>query len=197
MLPGKMVGLFDIRAQQWREMVHLPNPHQNDKVAARELADQLPRGSLLLADLGFFGFAWFDYLTVQGYWWISRLREKTSFEVIHAFYEDDTTFDGLVWLGKYRADQAAVAVRLVRFTVKQTQYQYLTNVLNPWTLPIQEIAQLYARRWDIEMAFRMVKQYLKLHHLVSQTRDCFASSLGGTHYFSSIASHSFRNCGAC
>lgn len=167
LLPGKMVGLFDIRRQQWREVVHLPNPHQNDKVAARELADQLPRGSLLLADLGFFGFAWFDYLTVQGYWWISRLREKTSFEVIHTFYEDATTFDGLVWLGKYRADHAAVAIRLVRFTVGQNQFQYLTNVLDPWTLPIQEIAQLYARRWDIEMAFRMVKQYLKLHILWS------------------------------
>lgn len=171
LLPGKMVGLFDIRSQQWCEMVHLPNPHQNDKVAARELADQLPRGSLLLADLGFFGFAWFDYLTFQGYWWISRWRDKTSFEVVHTFYEDATTFDGLIWLGKYRADKAAFTVRLVRFTVGQTQFQYLTNVLDPWILPLQEIAQLYARRWDIEMAFRMVKQYLKLHLIWSAKQD--------------------------
>ena len=46
LLPGKMVGLFDIRLQQWREMIHLSNPNQNDKVAARELVKELPKGSL-------------------------------------------------------------------------------------------------------------------------------------------------------
>ena len=27
-------------------------------------------------DLGFFSFAWFDRLTEEGYYWISRLRRK-------------------------------------------------------------------------------------------------------------------------
>lgn len=126
LLPGKMVALFDLRQQQWTEMIHLDNPNQNDKVVAQELVDRLPAQSLILADLGFFSFAWFDYLTAKGFWWISRLREKTSYEVIHTYSQSATFFDGLIWLGKYRADQAAYAVRLVQFTIGSVQYQYLT-----------------------------------------------------------------------
>lgn len=167
LLPGKMMALFDLRRQQWAEMIHLENPQQNDKTVAQELVDSLPPQSLILADLGFFGFAWFDYLTAKGFWWLSRLREKTSYQVIHTYYQSETFFDGLIWLGKYHADQAAYAVRLVQFSVGSVQYQYITNVLDPNLLSMHDIALLYARRWDIELAFKMVKQYLKLHILWS------------------------------
>jgi len=33
--------------------------------------------------LGLVAFAWFDYLTDQGYYWISRFRSKTSYHVLH------------------------------------------------------------------------------------------------------------------
>ena len=36
-----------------------PDPHQR-KVLARELVEELPAGTLVVADLGYFGFAWFD-----------------------------------------------------------------------------------------------------------------------------------------
>src|SRR5690606_32013913 len=42
LLPGKMIGLFDVRRQQWSEMIHVTNPHQNDKVVAQELVAHLP-----------------------------------------------------------------------------------------------------------------------------------------------------------
>lgn len=163
LLPGKMVGLFDIRLQQWCEMIHLPNPNQNDKVAARELVKDLPKGSLILADLGFFAFSWFDQLTDWKMWWVSRIRDKSTFEVIHTFYKEGDLFDGIIWLGKYRADRAAHAVRLITFTMNGTHYRYLTNVLDPQQLSLHDIAVLYARRWDIELAFKMVKRHLNLH----------------------------------
>lgn len=167
LLPGKLTGLFDLRRQQWRAVEHQADPHQNEKVAARGMLDRLPAWSLVLADLGYFGFAWFDALTDRHFWWISRLRKKTSFTVIHAFYDDGTTFDGLVWLGAHRADRAKHAVRLVSFRVGQTTFRYLTNVTDPRVLPIVEIARLYARRWDIEVACLLIKRHLNLHLLWS------------------------------
>jgi hypothetical protein len=68
----------------------------------------------------------------------------------------------LVWLGAYRADRAAHPVRLVQFRHGATLCRYLTNVCDPQQLPLDEIAQLYARRWDIEMAFQLIKQHLGL-----------------------------------
>ena len=146
LLPGKLVGLFDIRRQLWHTMQFIPDPHQNEKVAARDLVATLAAGSLILADLGYFGFAWFDWLTDHGYYWVSRLRAKTSYTVIHCFYQQGEFFDGIVWLGAYRADRAAHAVRMVCFRVGNTTYRYITNVQDPQLLPALTIAQLYARR---------------------------------------------------
>lgn len=167
LLPGKLAGLFDLRRQQWRQLQQSPNPEQNEKVLARELVATLPPGSLLLADLGYFGFPWFDELTEAGYHWLSRLRAKTSYTVIHPFYQQGETFDGLIWLGAYRADQAKHAVRLIQFRQGGTLHRYITNVRDPWLLPLPEVARLYARRWDIEMAVQLVKQHLGLHLLWS------------------------------
>jgi len=163
LLPGKLAAVFDVRLQQWRYVEHRVDPDENEKWAARSLLAHLQRGTLILMDLGFFAFEWFDQLTADGYFWISRLREKTSFEVLHTFYQQGDTFDGLIWLGAYRADRARYAVRLVTFRVGQKTYQYITNVLSPTQLSLHDIAVLYARRWDIEMAFKLIKRELHLH----------------------------------
>jgi len=163
LLPGKLVGLFDIRRQQWWKVEHIQDPSQNEKVAARGVLAGLCKGSLILADLGYFAFHWFDDLTNQGYYWISRFRLKTSYTVAHIFYQKGELFDGIVWLGAYRADRAARAVRLVRFPVAGKLRIYITNVLDPRLLPMLEIARLYARRWDFELAVNLIKRHLKLH----------------------------------
>ncbi len=167
LLPGQVAGLFDLRRQQWRHVQFIADPHQNEKVTARDIVATLPPQSLLLCDLGFFGFAWFDDLTEQGLWYVSRLRQRTSYDVIHTFYAEHETFDGLVWLGAYRADRAKHAVRLVRFRHQGRLQTYLTNVRDPRIFPLAEIARLYARRWDFELAANLVKQHLGLHLLWS------------------------------
>jgi Transposase DDE domain len=164
---GTLAGVFDLRRQQWRTVAYRTDWQQNEKVAAREVIALLPAGSLILADLGYFGFEWFDDLTDAKHSWISRLRQKTSWESIHVFYQDATTLDAIVWLGAYRADRAKHAVRLVQFTVGPVQYQYLTNVLDPHRLSIRQIAGLYQRRWDFELAVNTVKTQLGLHLLWS------------------------------
>jgi hypothetical protein len=156
LLPGKLAGVFDIRYQQWRHVQHVVHPDENDKVVARSLLTHVQPGALVLADLGYFGFEWFDDLTDGGYFWLSRLRNKTSYEVIHTYYQHEDTFDGLIFLGAYRADRAKHAVRLVTYRRGKTLYRYITNVLDPHKFTLHDIATLYARRWDIEMAFRLV-----------------------------------------
>jgi hypothetical protein len=167
LLPGKLAAIYDLRRQLFRHVEHLADPCQNEKVAARGLLDHLVAGTLVLADLGYFGFEWFDDLTDRGFWWVSKLRAKTSYEVIHAYYQQGEVFDGLVWLGKYRADRAKHAVRLVQFRHGATLYRYATNVHDPLLLPMAEVARLYARRWDIELAFNLIKTDLGLHLLWS------------------------------
>ena len=167
LLPGKLAGVFDIRRQQWRSVRFHPHPHQNAQVGARALVAARPARTLVVADLGYFGFAWFDWLTERGYYWVSRLRAKTSYTVLHVFYQRGDVFDGLVWLGAHRADRARHAVRLVTFRQGGTRRRYITNVRAPHTFPMRAVAEVSARRWDIERALALVKQHLKLRLLWS------------------------------
>jgi len=167
LLPGTIAGLYDVRRQLWRAIQVRADPHQNEKVVARDLVADLPAGALILADLGYFGFAWFDDLTDAGQWWISRMRKNTTYTVEHTYYQNGATLDALVWLGSYRADRAKYLVRMVRFRHGEAIHSYITNVTDPQVLSIREIAELYARRWDIEMAVKVVKRDLKLHLLWS------------------------------
>jgi hypothetical protein len=169
-LGGKLAGLFDVRQQQWTRIIDLPDADENDKLSARELVVGLPVYSLLLFDLQYFGFKWFDDLTNARYWWLSRLRAGTSYIIEHVFYEAGDTLDAIVWLGAHRADRAKHAVRLVQFRHKGVRRQYITNVRDPETLPIRLVAELYARRWDFEMAAQVVKQHLGLRLLWSSKR---------------------------
>jgi len=165
LLPGKLACLFDLRRQHWVRVQFRADVLAACNTSILLLLEGLAPGSLLLADLGYFSFPWFDYLTGQGYFWVSRLKDTVSYDLREVFAYDDGTglLDAVIWLGKYRANRAAHAVRLVCFTWRGTRYRYLTNVLSPSQLSMHDIAQLYARRWDIEMAFKLLKCELGLH----------------------------------
>ncbi|HLG70059.1 MAG TPA: IS4 family transposase [Chloroflexota bacterium] len=185
-LPGKLAGLFDLRTQLWVAVTHGSAPHRNEKATAPRLLSQVATGTLLVFDLGYFSFPWFDHLTDQGLFWVSRLRQKTSYTLCHICYQDETTLDALVWLGAYRADRAKHLVRLVQFRLGPVRYSYLTNQTDPACFPLQEIARVYQRRWDIELAFRLVKQYLQLRLLWSSTTAVVLQQVWGVLIISQI-----------
>src|SRR5204863_3233937 len=126
----------------------------------------IPQGSLLLFDLGFFAFPWFDRLAEGGFHFVCRQREKTTFVLKHLLYDGPAgpvhLKESLGYLGAYRADRAAHAVRLIEVFAPHTTYRYLTNVLDPALLPAAHVLQLYRRRWDIETAFKLIKSPLNL-----------------------------------
>jgi len=85
LLPGKLIALFDVRLQQWRAIEYVAYARENGmKRAYRMLASVKAGTTLVLADLGYFSFRWFDELTELGYSWISFSRVGTE----------------LSWLGK-------------------------------------------------------------------------------------------------
>jgi len=162
LIPGKLVSLFSVRTQQWRRIHFEPDSLQNEKVSARLMLSDLAHGTLVLFDLGYYCFQWFDDLTSLGFWYISRLRTGSAIRVLHCFYEHGETFDGLVFLGTKKGARPRHAVRLVRFALHGMLHTYISNVLDPHQLSMHDIAQLYARRWDIECAFLLLKKHLGL-----------------------------------
>lgn len=166
LLPGKLAARFNLRTQLFDFVQFREHPQGNCKLDVCSLLDGLTGGTLLLFDLGYFSYPFLDYLSELGYWFISRLREDAHYQIAHTFYRHEGTLDALVWLGGLgrNGSRAGRLARLVRFWDGQGVRSYLTNQLDPRLLPLPDIAGLYARRWDIELAFLTLKEHLDLHH---------------------------------
>lgn len=167
LLPGKLACRFDLRRQLFRDVQLVEAPQQNERVAAWAVIADLAPGSLIVADLGYFGFRWFDSLTDRGLFWLSRERKKSSFHSVHRFYQSDQLIDELVWLGTHRADRAKHLIRRITVVRPSGTFVYYTNVTDPRMASARELVHLYGRRWDIELAFKLVKRDLKLSRLWS------------------------------
>ncbi len=180
LIPGKLVSLFSLRTQQWRRIHFEAESLQDEKVSARLMLTDLAPGTLLLFDLGYFCFQWFDELTSLGFCYVSRIRHNSAIHVLHRFYEQGDTFDGLVFLGTKKGARPEQAVRLVRFVLHGLLHSYITNVLDPHQLSMHDIAQVYARRWDIECAFLLLKKHLGLALFWSAKPQVILQQVWGT-----------------
>lgn len=189
LLPGKLLAAFDVDRQCFWEVQISDLPRQNDKVSARSLLRTIPSGSMILADLGYFGFAWFDALTDGGYAYISKLRAGTSYQTVHVLATHPQVRDSLVWLGAHRADRAKHLVRVIEVRHQGTWFRYLTNECDPQRVSVAQVVALYARRWDIELAFKLVKNDLGLHLLWSTRWAVVLAQIWGVLLIAQIALH--------
>lgn len=180
LLAGRLVALFDIRRQQWVRIEWLPQAIVNCQVHAEAMLSDIEIGALLLFDLGYYNFAWFDTLTKRGIWWVARLRSNGSYVIQHQLVERDGYVEALIFLGAHRSDQAAYLMRLIRVRYRGQWYSYISNITDPYQLSGAQIVALYARRWDIEVGFRLLKDHLGLNLLWSAKMQVIGAQLWAT-----------------
>lgn len=179
LLPGKLTAVLDVRRQLFRSITIQEKATQNERVAAPGAITPFPAGSLFVMDLGYFSFPLFDAIAAEGKYFVSRLRAKTSVTPIAVLADEGTTRDSLVYLGAHRADRAATPMRVIEFMVGSTRHTYVTNQLDPTLLSVPQVAELYAERWGIEIAFNLVKTDLKLSLIWSSKRAIIAHQIWG------------------
>lgn len=167
LLAGSLDALFDVRLQQWVRVDCWSKVSENSKTHVLTLLERVQAGTLLLFDRGYFSFVLFDTLSARQISWISRYALQVSYRVSHVCYQADGVLDAIVYLGTSSSNQAQYPVRLIQFWHQGQHYRYLTNVLDPYRLTLADVVHLYARRWDIELAFRALKDHLNMHHLWS------------------------------
>lgn len=164
-LAGKMMAVVELLTHRPVKLSYTFNPKANDKTFAQWLLQHLPPGGLLVFDLGFFKFLWFDHFTEQHKYFVTRLREKTAYQVVETLSQGSRYRDQLIELGQYRSNPCQHRLRLVSVLWDTTWYCYLTNVLDPQQLPPHLVCELYRRRWRIEDAFALTKRLLGLVYL--------------------------------
>lgn len=162
---GKMMMVVTAFTHNPVTVWYTANSRANDKTWCDCLLERLPANGLLIFDLGFFKFPWFDEFTNANKFFVTRLRNKTAYTVLCCLSSGQFYRDEIINLGEYRSNPCQQKVRLVSVLWGTTWYYYLTNVIDPQILSAQQVCELYRRRWRVEDAFLLTKRLLGLAYI--------------------------------
>ncbi len=146
----------------------------NDITAAKEMP--IEAGATYVFDLGYYDYGWWAALDRAGCRIVTRLKTNTPFKVV----EDRPVPAGSPILsdrtGYLPKRLAASRQNPMSGLVREVQVMIDTGKVlriftNDLTASAQEIADLYKRRWAIELFFRWVKQTLKIGHFLGTSEN--------------------------
>jgi len=164
-LGGKMMVMVEAFSHRPLWQLYTEDAAAHDKRFAVEILAALPVGGLLVFDLGFFSFLWFDDFTAQQKYFVTRLRAKTAYRTRQVLSEGPYYRDEIIQVGQYHSHPCQYPLRMVSVLWEGVWYRYLTNVLDPQKLSARHVCELYRRRWRIEDAFALTKRVLDLAYL--------------------------------
>jgi hypothetical protein len=146
----------------------------NDITAAKAMP--IEPGATYVFDLGYYDYGWWAMLHQAGCRIVTRLKANTPFEVIAertvppgSSILSDRTGCLPRRLAASRTNPMSGLVREIRVVIETGKV--LRIFTNDLSASAQEIADLYKRRWAIELFFRWVKQTLKISHFFGTSEN--------------------------
>jgi hypothetical protein len=164
-LGGKMMVMVEALSHRPLWQLYTDDAAANDQRLVAEILAALPVGGLLVFDLGFFSFVWFDDFTASDRFFVTRMREKTAYRTVQELSSSPHYRDARIQVGQYRSNPCTYPLRMVAVWWQGTWSRYLTNVLDPHVLSARQVCELYRRRWRIEDAFALTKRRLDLAYV--------------------------------
>lgn len=138
--------------------------HTSELRLARGLLGRLPRNSLLLLDRGFLSYALLLDAMAQGHALLVRAKKGLRYRCVRRLGANDHIVRLALSpaLRRARPDlPATFEVRKIRYRVKGFQpITLFTSLTDATRFSAEELAALYHKRWEVELAFDEIKTHL-------------------------------------
>lgn len=146
----------------------------NDITAAQQMP--IEPGATYVFDLGYYDYGWWARLEAAACRIVTRFKSNTPLEVIEELpvAKGGTVLsDRIGFLPPRQASRRDNPMQTaVREVCVSTDTGKLLRILsNDLDAPAEEIAELYRRRWAIELFFRWVKQTLKITRFIGTSEN--------------------------
>lgn len=184
----KLLAVLDLAGGFVHRVIALPWSRQERTCLSRLFA-ACGESSLLLGDRGLAGFAQVALMLASGVqgclrlprWLVVRGRGKAHHRLVRRLGKQDLLVAWakgparVGWMSKLRWDRLPerltlrqVAFRIVRPGFRTHWAWVVTTLTDPREYPAAELAELYGKRWQVEVYFRDLKQTLGLRQLTSK-----------------------------
>jgi len=187
----RLVALFSLVTGAWQHLA-FGSLHVSETTLFRELWPQLDPGDVILADRMFCSFGTYWMLAQQGVDCVMRLivHRSTGQRRVRRLGKGDClmawkrTSHAPRWIepAVWRAMPKELVVRQININVDVPGFRtktifVVTTLLDPKMFPARSFADLYRRRWQIELYFRDLKTSLHMENLKCQSPQMISKEL--------------------
>ncbi len=148
---------------------------ESERSLLRSMLGVLPARTLLVADAGFVGFDLLSMLRGQGVHFLVRVGRGVHLLRGLGCYRREGRDTVYLWPDRERS-RPPLVLRLIRIG----DVHLITDVTDPKGLSKKAAAELYRRRWGLELAFRSLKQTLERRKVRSGAPGNAMAELGWT-----------------
>jgi len=137
---------------------------------------RLPKGSIVVEDMGYADYDRYAQLTAQKIFFVTRQKRNARYEVLErrkvnkkpGLLSDQTI--------RLQAQECPIPLRRIAYRDAATgqRYVFLTN---HFKLAAKTIADIYKERWQIEIFFRFIKQNLKIKAFIGNSENAVVTQI--------------------
>jgi len=160
------------------EFVTLTEGKKHDITVGRIL--KFPKGSIVAVDKAYNDYTWYNQLTDNGIYFVTRLKSNAKYRVIdrrEVLKNKGLTSDQTIeFTGLQTAKKCPVQLRRIGYRDPDTgkHYVFLTN---NFKLAARTIADIYKARWQVELFFKWIKQNLKIKSFVGTSKNAVMTQI--------------------
>ena len=139
-----------------------------------------PKGSIVVIDRGYNDYGWYNQLTEQGIFFVTRLKSNAKTQVVQrrrVVKDKGLTSDQTIeFTGIHTARKCPIPLRRIGYRDPQTgkHYVFLTN---NFKLAARTIAEIYKARWQVELFFKWIKQNLKIKSFLGTSKNAVLTQI--------------------
>lgn len=134
----------------------------------------LPKGSIAVFDRGFNDYNWYETLTKNGVYFVTRLKSNAIIE--NGPKRPGRKASGITTDREIHLRGVKTPFRQVDYTDPDTGKE-LRFVTNADHLDAKTVAELYKERWQIELFFKWIKQNLKVKTFLGTSRNAVLTQI--------------------
>ncbi|MBN4071311.1 IS4 family transposase [Crocinitomix catalasitica] len=155
--------------------VNFSHARANDMTFLKEI--NLETGAFIVFDKGYVDYSQYQRFSNEGVFFVTRQRKGASYHDIgindlnQNSIDQGVRADRTIILGtRTHAKKIRIKARLITFydAEKDRNFEFLTN---NFILKAEQIAQIYKKRWQIEILFKRVKQNFPLKYFLGDNEN--------------------------
>ena len=133
---------------------------------------ELKKGSIVVFDKGYNDYNQYLQWSLEGVYFVTRQQDNAVWISLQEFEIPEETDNGVLKDEKIKIEKDGKSIELRRIVYWSEENKKMFEfICNNYELPPEKIAEIYKRRWQIELLFKRLKQNYPLKYFLGDTQN--------------------------